>query len=125
MSMLDPRAQYRRAQDGLLPELMNPHQIILVTLKELRKSLAVLVASAGEGRKPPAAHQTKALTAIYILQSSLDFEAGGEIADNLFRVYEFVRLQVMMVFQRQEGAKLDAALSYIEDIVKAWEDMPV
>ena len=34
---------------------------------------------------------SKSLTAIYILQSSLDFENGGEIANNLYSIYQFCK----------------------------------
>ncbi len=34
---------------------------------------------------------SKSLTAIYILQSSLNFDEGREIAENLYRIYEFAK----------------------------------
>lgn len=125
MSFLDARTQYRRTQEGNLPELANPHQMILVTLRELHKCLRVLETAKAEGQRYSGPHITKGLTAIYILQSSLDFEKGGEIADNLFRVYEFVRLQLLAAFQRDLAAKLEPATAYIGDILQAWEDMPL
>lgn len=124
MSYLDARAQYRRAQEGVLPDLSDAHQIVLVTLRELHKSLLVLSAAQAEQRRLPSASISKALTAVYILQSSLDFEKGGEIADNLFRVYEFVRLQLLAAFQRNPETKLQAASTYVEEILSAWETMP-
>lgn len=124
MSFLNARSQYRRAEEGTVPELTDPHQIVSVTLRELHKSLAVLVAAQTEGQRYAAAHVTKGLTAIYVLQSSLDFEKGGEIADNLFRVYEFVRLQLIAAFQRDKGAQLGASHTYIGEILSAWQSMP-
>lgn len=124
MSFLDARSQYRRAEEGTLPELSDPHQIVSVTLRELHKSLAVLMAAQSDGQRYPAPHITKGLTAVYVLQSSLDFEKGGEIADNLFRVYEFARLQLIAAFQRDKGAQLGAAHGYIGEILSAWQSMP-
>lgn len=124
MSYLAARTQYRRTEDGILPDLVNPHEIVLVTLRELHRSLLVLSAAQSEGQRYPNTHVTRGLTAIYVLQSSLDFEQGGEIATNLFSVYEFVRLQLVAAFQRDAGAKLDAARSYIADILDAWQKMP-
>ena len=37
----------------------------------------------------------QALTSIYFLQKCLDFEKGGELAKNLFKVYEFCRQQII------------------------------
>ncbi len=124
MSYLDARTQYRRTEDGVLPELATPHQIVEITLRELHKSLIVLAAAHGDGQRYPAAHVTKGLTAIYVLQSSLDFEKGGEIAQNLFSVYEFVRLQLVAAFQRDEEPRIPAARTYIADILSAWQSMP-
>lgn len=124
MSFLNARTQYRRTEAGALPDLADPHQIVLVTLRELHKSLATLMAAQTEGQRYPGAHVTKGLTAIYVLQSSLDFEKGGEIADNLYRVYEFVRLQLVAAFQRDKDARLAAAHDYIGDILSAWQSMP-
>lgn len=124
MSYLDARTQYRRAEDGVLPELANPHEIVLITLRELHRSLMVTSMAQAEGQRLPNMHVTRALTAVYILQSSLDFEKGGEIATNLFSVYEFVRLQLVAAFQREPDAKLEAAKTYIADILDAWQKMP-
>lgn len=124
MSFLNARNQYRRIDNGVVPELTNPHQMVMITLKELHKSLGVLAAAQKDGGKYPSAHITKSMTAIYVLQSSLDFEKGGEIADNLFRVYEFTRLQLLAAFRREADPRLEAALGYIGDLVSAWENMP-
>ena len=40
-------------------------------------------------------HFARALTIIYALQTSLDFEKGGDIAENLFQLYEFARQKLM------------------------------
>ena len=125
MSFLNARTQYRRTEEGALPELADPHQIVLVTLRELHKALATLHAAQAEGQRYPAQHVTKGLTAIYVLQSSLDFEKGGEIADNLYRVYEFVRLQLVAAFQRDKAAQLSSAQNYIGEILSAWQGMQV
>ena len=71
----------------------------------------------------PAKHLNRAFTAIYILQSSLDFEVGGEIATNLFQVYEFCRLQVSDAFARHEEAKLALAAQHIDGICSAWSQI--
>jgi flagellar protein FliS len=65
----------------------------------------------------------RAFTAIYILQSSLDFEQGGEIATNLFQVYEYCRLKVVAAFRRDPDASLTQAANYISDILQAWDSI--
>lgn len=121
MTFLDARAQYRRADSGEVLSVESPHGIILVTLRELEKSLRVLAAS--EAGSYPAAHVNRAFTAIYILQSSLDFDKGGEIAVNLFRVYEYCRLRVAEAFRREPAPRLAEAAEHISGLLAAWEQI--
>lgn len=121
MTFLDARAQYRRADSGEVLSVESPHGIILVTLRELEKSLRVLAAA--ESGSYPAAHVNRAFTAIYILQSSLDFDKGGEIAVNLFRVYEYCRLRVAEAFRREPSPRLAEAAEHIAGLLAAWEQI--
>jgi len=123
MSFLDARAQYRRAEAGAAVALDNPHQIIQVTLRELEKSLIVLSHAVAQGHPLPDSHMHRAFTAIYILQTSLDFEQGGEIATNLFQVYEYCRLKVVAAFRRDPDSSLTEAANYISDILQAWDSI--
>jgi len=40
-------------------------------------------------------HFERALSSIYFLQKCLDFEKGGDLAKNLFKVYEYCRVQII------------------------------
>jgi flagellar protein FliS len=66
---------------------------------------------------------TNAFTAIYILQSSLDFTRGGEIAENLFRVYEYCRQQMLKAFSRKTDHNLDTCVVLLDEIIRSWEDI--
>lgn len=120
MTFENARSSYRRAETIKPIETSDPHEIIGVTLRELEKSLRILAAAQEAGNAFPSQHLNRAFTAIYILQSSLDFEQGGEIATNLFSVYEYCRLQVADAFARKPGAKLADAATHIDGIMSAW-----
>lgn len=122
MTFLDARAQYRRTEAGEALSVESPHGIILVTLRELERSLRVL-AAAEAGRSYPTQHVNRAFTAIYILQSSLDFEKGGEISDNLFRVYEYCRLRVAEAFRREASPRMAECADHIAGLLSAWEQI--
>lgn len=122
MTFLDARAQYRRTEAGEALAVESPHGIILVTLRELEKSLRVLAAAEAE-RSYPAQHVNRAFTAIYILQSSLDFDKGGDISMNLFRVYEYCRLRVAEAFRREPAPKLAECADHIAGLLAAWQEM--
>ena len=102
------------------PQIDDAHSAISVCLETLLHNLKVLA------DKPPYPSElfnrvsTKCLTAIYILQTSLDFEKGAAIADNLFKLYEYVRYQVIANAKNQEDADIAQAVSIVSEICDSW-----
>ena len=65
-----------------------------------------------------------ALTRIYLLQKCLDFNAGGELAKNLFRVYEHVRQAIIKTSTGDADTKnLENAITYITLIYDGWSEI--
>ena len=65
-----------------------------------------------------------ALTRIYLLQKCLDFEAGGELARNLFRVYEHVRHQIITsTVGNDDKNTLENAIEYINLLHQGWSEI--
>lgn len=65
-----------------------------------------------------------ALTRIYLLQKCLDFNAGGELAKNLFRVYEHVRQEIIKASTGAADTKnLENAIAYIILIYDGWSEI--
>jgi flagellar protein FliS len=66
-------------------------------------------------------HFARALTIIYALQSSLDFEKGESIATNLFELYEFARQQLIADLSKGEAGGTPKAIDTLTEIRNAWE----
>jgi flagellin-specific chaperone FliS len=65
-----------------------------------------------------------ALTRIYLLQKCLDFNAGGDLAKNLFRVYEHVRQEIIKTSTGDADTKnLESAVDYITLIYEGWSEI--
>jgi flagellin-specific chaperone FliS len=65
-----------------------------------------------------------ALSRIYILQKCLDFEAGGELAKNLFKTYEHARKTTITYMSgKTPKVELKKAISYIEIILEGWKEI--
>ena len=52
-------------------------------------------------------HVERALSCIYFLQKCLDFENGGDLARNLFKVYEYCRTQIIAFTLKNSDKTLD------------------
>jgi flagellar protein FliS len=63
---------------------------------------------------------SKAIAIIGELQSSLDFEAGGEIAANLGQLYQYMRAQLTAGNLRQSDAPFAEVTRLLESLGDAW-----
>ena len=66
-------------------------------------------------------HFERALSSIYFLQKCLDFEKGGELAKNLFKVYEYCRVQIIDFAIKGTVEKIDKAIEFEQTILEGWE----
>lgn len=58
------------------------------------------------------------------LQNSLDTEKGGEVANNLYQLYDYMLRQVFSASRHNDVQKLDEVAGLIKDIKSAWDEMP-
>ena len=103
------------------PRIEDPHAAITICLETLLHNLKILKEMPSSGSELFNKVSSKCLTAIYILQSSLDFEKGRAIAENLFKLYEYVKFQVLAKSKKSETPDLDSAVMIISEISDSWK----
>ena len=117
---------YKNANREAVVESDDPQALIMLLLDELLRAMRGYVSGvcnkdSKEMRKSD--QFTRSLTMLYGLQSSLNFDEGGEIAENLFRLYEYARLQLLHTSQTGEIDGTQVAISSISEIREAWSVM--
>lgn len=128
MNLHTARASYRRASQPEEAIPNDPHAIVGVALNELHTALRALSTAAAANLPLPTTPMTRTLAAIYLLQSSLDFNRGGDIAPALFRVYEYCRQETLAAFRRERDAAdcaagLVRAAGFVATLAEAWANM--
>ena len=117
---------YKNANREAVVESDDPQAMIMLLLDELLRAMRCYVSGvsnndSAEMRKND--HFTRSLTMLYGLQSCLNFDEGGEIAENLFRLYEYARVQLLHASQTGEIDGTQVAISSISEIREAWSIM--
>ena len=105
---------------------LNPHKIIEEVLKDLKKNMETLAYSIDHEPVVSSIKSnsfSKSLTAIYILQSSLNFEDGKEIAENLYNIYEFCKDGIMKGFTKRNSKLVYDAIPPIDEILDGWKQI--
>ncbi|HSW28474.1 MAG TPA: flagellar export chaperone FliS [Longimicrobiales bacterium] len=64
----------------------------------------------------------KALDLVYGLMGSLDFEAGGELAGRLDRLYGFFAAEILAVGRSLDRARLERLVGLIARLHEAWDE---
>ena len=116
---------YQNAERQALEEMDDPHLIVLTMLNALLKSMQIFETNidlrAGGDHELKSKHFARALTIIYALQSSLDFEKGESIATNLFQLYEFARQQMIADLGKGIAKGTPKAMDALSEIRDAWQ----
>ena len=114
---------YSNSEKKAVIEAEDSHAMVLLLFDELIKTARIFsqnIKVKNGNQEVKSENMSKALTIIYALQSSLDFERGGEIAENLYRLYEYTREQILIDNKSNEAAGVLVAISSLEDIREAW-----
>ena len=116
---------YKQAENIGIAEVTNPHEIIQTLFKELIKSMSLFKESLRDEKllENKSSSFARSLTIIYSLQTSLDFEKGGEISKNLFRIYEYTRQQLISDLKLGSPKGVPNAIEIIKEIEDAWNQI--
>ena len=132
---------YKRTQQSS-SAVTSSHEIVKTLMKELINSMQKIVLDIQDERKRKnnefsvdkvfekknAHHKsknlTKSLSIIYGLQTSLDFDKALEIANNLFQLYEYCRLEIIRGFSQKIEDGIVKAIDVIKQIMEGWEEIP-
>ena len=117
---------YKTTERNALVETEDPHQLVLIMFDALIKSMEIYIENLDAktaNLELRSKHFSRALTIIYSLQSSLDFEKGGDIADNLFQTYEFSRQKIIGSIKDMNPDGPVRAIGLLVEIRAAWAQM--
>jgi flagellar protein FliS len=100
----------------------SPHQLVQVMYEELLKALdAMAVASRRNDFTQRGERQSRALAILTGLETSLDFEKGGEIATGLVAIYREARRLVLAAGRENDAGRIQQARDMLYEIASAWD----
>ena len=112
----------------LMKELVNSMKKIVLDIQDERnrKKEQFFVDKAFEEKnaRHKSKNLSKALSIIYGLQTSLDFDKALEISNNLFQLYEYCRHEIIKGFSQKIEDGIIRAVDVIKQIMEGWEEIP-
>ncbi|MFZ4539267.1 flagellar export chaperone FliS [Propionivibrio sp.] len=117
-----PVASYAQVSTDIAVETADPHRLILMLFDGART--AIWMARAHMERKEIAQKGAAISKAIDIidngLRASLDVKAGGELAERLASLYEYISRRLLWANLKNNLAALDEANQLLGELQSAW-----
>jgi len=116
-----PGARYRDIDVASRVQGATPHGLIQIMFDELLKGLDTFAAAeAAHDFARRNAAQARTISLLHGLESSLDYTRGGEIADNLGRIYREARRLLGPTSDLEREAAIKQARDMLSTISGAW-----
>lgn len=117
--------QYSQVGVSSAVEQASPHRLIQMLMEGAIDRIAI---AKGAMERKETAHKganiSWAISIIDGLRSSLDKNAGGEIAQNLDDLYDYMNRRLMRANMENNPDLLDEVLSLLRSIKDAWDSLP-
>ena len=125
MKNINAATQYKNTDQM---EIAQPdaNSILIKCFDELIKSVKIFqknIVPNTENFRKKSSSFSRALTILYSLQSSVDFEKDINIAKSLFQVYEYTRISLIEEFKSCKVNKSLNALTALVEIRDSWKSI--
>tara|TARA_X000001036_G_scaffold422429_1_gene445377 strand:- start:36 stop:425 length:390 start_codon:yes stop_codon:yes gene_type:complete len=114
---------YRKTDMFGAAEAKDPETVVIMVMEELIKAVSSFhknISLKSGDLITRSKTFSRSISVIYMLQSSLDLEKGGQLASDLFRIYEYLRIHLIKDLRTGSVNKSSIALNSIVDIKEAW-----
>ena len=128
MNNMDPRnalKKYNQVRAHVQTEGASPHRLIQVLMEGAMEKIRVAKGLLERREIPEKVRNINwALTIIDGLRQSLDMEKGGEIAQNLESLYDYMQRRLVVANMENNPQILDEVSGLMLEIKSAWDAVP-
>ncbi|WP_027857884.1 flagellar export chaperone FliS [Marinobacterium jannaschii] len=123
---LNALKQYQNVNLRAAVESASPHQLILMLFNGALEALVKAKSSIERKDIETRTQQlNKANDIVLALQDYLDHEQGGEIAENLNALYDYIARGIATANRENNPEKIQELMNLILEVKQGWEQMPM
>lgn len=102
-----------------------PHRLVQMLMEGVLEKIALAKGNIARNEIAQKGENiSKAITIVGGLHGVLDKEAGGELADNLSRLYDYMSQQLLTANIRSDDGILDEVAGLMQEIKSGWDGIP-
>ena len=116
--------RYAAVHSGSRTEGATPHALVKILFDELLLAMDASALAERQGdRAKVSDKQARAMSIIYALESSLDFDKGGDVATGLAQIYREARRLLLEGARDRAVEPVEQARAIIAEIADAWNQI--
>ncbi|HUD94339.1 flagellar protein FliS [Sphingobium sp.] len=116
--------RYAAVHSGSRTEGATPHGLVKILFDELLLAMdAAALAERNGDRMKVSDKQARAMSILFALESSLDYDKGGDVAVGLAQIYREARRLLLVGAKERSAEPVDQARAIVAEIAEAWNQI--
>ena len=126
MNAIAALAQYGQIKNDAQTTYASPHQLMLMLFDGAIEAMSFTIgAIQNENFELRSKQNTRSITIINGMRECLDMETGGELADNLYSLYQYMTQELFRASFKNDVDTIQNIQTMLKDIRGSWEKIPL
>jgi flagellar secretion chaperone FliS len=126
MNAIAALAQYGQIKNDAQTTYASPHQLMLMLFDGAIEAMSFTIgAIQNEIFELRSKQNTRSITIINGMRECLDMETGGELANNLYSLYQYMTKELFRASFKNDVDTIQNIQTMLKDIRGSWEKIPL
>ena len=126
MNSLAALSQYGKIKNDTQTMYASPHQLMLMLFDGAIEAMSLTIAAIqNKNFELRSKQNTRSITIINGMRECLDMKAGGELADKLYSLYQYMVQELFRANFKQDIEIIRNIQTMLKDIRGSWEKIPI
>ena len=126
MNAIAALSQYGKIKNDTQTSYASPHQLMLMLFDGAIESMSFTIGAIENNNFELRSKQsTRSITIINGMRDCLDMETGGELADNLYSLYQYMAQELFRASFKNDTETIRNVQTMLKDIRGSWEKIPL
>ena len=126
MNAIAALAQYGQIKNDTQTTYASPHQLMLMLFDGAIEAMSFTIGAIENNNFELRSKQnSRSITIINGMRECLDMETGGELADNLYSLYQYMTKELFKASFKNDVDTIKNIQTMLKDIRGSWEKIPV
>ena len=126
MNAITALAQYGQIKNDAQTSYASPHQLMLMLFDGAIEAMSMTIGSIqNKNFELRSKQNTRSITIINGMRECLDLEKGGELADNLYSLYQYMVQELFRASFKNDVDTIQNIQTMLKDIRGSWEKIPL